>query len=559
LDVAQSAVLPVLFVVDHDQNPLDLLLSGLSRRFGNDFTVRGRTSPEAALAALQEMATSNQPVALLLVDDAASDVLAPAHELHPRAKRVLLVDRDYTSTSPAVQAVTLGRADYHLVRPWADDEQMYSAMSEFLSSWTREEQPNFEEFRIVAAEGDPRVLQLRDVMTRFSMPFGFYAIESDAGRRLLADAGLDATSLPVVIRYDGHVTIDPSLSDLARAIGVSIENDVDTCEVAIVGAGPAGLTAAVYAASEGLDTVMLERAISGGQAGTSPLIRNYPGFPHGINGGLLMERTCEQAWLMGAHIVFAQQAVALERRSDRRVVHLLDGTELSARAVVIATGVEWRRLGVPRLEALVGSGVFYGAAVAESRAMQDQDVFIVGAGNSAGQAALDLARHARAVTLVVRGDSFAKSMSSYLVREIESTPNVVVRHRTEVVDGAGDGPLERLTLADRSYDTVDEVPAAALFIMIGGEPHTQWLPDEIERDAQGYIVTGRDLSGESGTQWDHDRQPLLLETSMPGVFAAGDVRQASIKRVASAVGEGATVVRLVHEHLRDDDPLRAAN
>lgn len=557
--MAQSAVLPVLFVVDHDQNPLDLLLSGLSRRFGNDFTVRGRTSPEAALAALQEMATSNRPVALLLVDDAASDVLAPAHELHPRAKRVLLVDRDYTSTSPAVQAVTLGRADYHLVRPWADDEQMYSAMSEFLSSWTREEQPNFEEFRIVAAEGDPRVLQLRDVMTRFSMPFGFYAIESDAGRRLLADAGLDATSLPVVIRYDGHVTIDPSLSDLARAIGVSIENDVDTCEVAIVGAGPAGLTAAVYAASEGLDTVMLERAISGGQAGTSPLIRNYPGFPHGINGGLLMERTCEQAWLMGAHIVFAQQAVALERRSDRRVVHLLDGTELSARAVVIATGVEWRRLGVPRLEALVGSGVFYGAAVAESRAMQDQDVFIVGAGNSAGQAALDLARHARAVTLVVRGDSFAKSMSSYLVREIESTPNVIVRHRTEVVDGAGDGPLERLTLADRSYDTVDEVPAAALFIMIGGEPHTQWLPDEIERDAQGYIVTGRDLSGESGTQWDHDRQPLLLETSMPGVFAAGDVRQASIKRVASAVGEGATVVRLVHEHLRDDDPLRAAN
>lgn len=557
--MAQSAVLPVLFVVDHDQNPLDLLLSGLSRRFGNDFTVRGRTSPEAALAALQEMATSNQPVALLLVDDAASDVLAPAHELHPRAKRVLLVDRDYTSTSPAVQAVTLGRADYHLVRPWADDEQMYSTMSEFLSSWTREEQPNFEEFRIVAAERDPRVLQLRDVMTRFSMPFGFYAIESDAGRRLLADAGLDATSLPVVIRYDGHVTIDPSLSDLARAIGVSIENDVDTCEVAIVGAGPAGLTAAVYAASEGLDTVMLERAISGGQAGTSPLIRNYPGFPHGINGGLLMERTCEQAWLMGAHIVFAQQAVALERRSDRRVVHLLDGTELSARAVVIATGVEWRRLGVPRLEALVGSGVFYGAAVAESRAMQDQDVFIVGAGNSAGQAALDLARHARAVTLVVRGDSFAKSMSSYLVREIESTPNVVVRHRTEVVDGAGDGPLERLTLADRYYDTVDEVPAAALFIMIGGEPHTQWLPDEIERDAQGYIVTGRDLSGESGTQWDHDRQPLLLETSMPGVFAAGDVRQASIKRVASAVGEGATVVRLVHEHLRDDDPLRAAN
>jgi thioredoxin reductase (NADPH) len=305
--------------------------------------------------------------------------------------------------------------------------------------------------------------------------------------------------------------------------------------------------------------VMLERAISGGQAGTSPLIRNYPGFPHGINGGLLMERTCEQAWLMGAHIVFAQKAVALEREGDDRVVRLFDGTELRARAVVIATGIEWRRLGVPRIEALVGSGVFYGAAVSESRAMHGQDVFIVGAGNSAGQAALDLAKHARAVTLVVRGDSFAKSMSSYLVREIESTPNVAVRHRTEVVDGAGNESLESIRLADRANDIVEEVPAAALFIMIGGEPHTRWLPDEIARDEQGYLITDRDLADYPDVHWEHDREPLTLETSMPGVFAAGDVRQGSIKRVASAVGEGATVVRLLHEHLRDYAPARAAN
>jgi len=554
----RSAVRPLLFVVDHDPMSLDLLLAGLSRRFGNDFTVRGETSSDAALAALQCAAAADESVALLLVDDASSGFLAPARDLHPRAKRVLLVDRDYSSTSPVVQAVTLGRADFHIVRPWADDEVMYSAMSEYLSSWAREEEPKFEEFRIVAAEGDPRVLQLRDVMTRFSMPFGFYPAESEAGLRLLDEAGLDATCLPVVIRYDGHIVIDPSLPDLARAIGVSVENDVDTCEIAIVGAGPAGLTAAVYAASEGLDTVMLEQAVSGGQAGTSPLIRNYPGFPHGINGGRLMERTCEQAWLMGAHIVFAQQAVALERRGNRRVVQLFDGTELSARAVVIATGVEWRRLGVPRLEALVGSGVFYGAAVGESRAMQRQDVFVVGAGNSAGQAALDLARHARAVTLVVRGESFAKSMSSYLVRGIESTPNVVVRHRTEVIDGAGTGPLESLTLADRANDTVEQVPASALFIMIGGEPHTQWLPDEIERDAQGYLLTGRDLLEDSGTHRAPNRAPLMLETSMPGVFAAGDVRHGSIKRVASAVGDGATVVRLLHEYLREGVPEHGA-
>lgn len=557
--MARSVSLPVLFVIDHDPSSLDVLLSDLSRRFGNDFALRGETSTEAALAALQEMAAASEPVALLLVDDAAPDFLARAHELHPGAKRVLLVDRDYSSTSPAVQAMALGRADYHIVRPWADNESMYRAMSEYLSSWTVEQEPNFEEFRIVAAEGDSRMLQLRDVMTRFSMPFGVYAIESEAGRRLLDQAGLDGTRLPVVIRYDGQVMIDPSLPDLAGAVGVSIKNDIETCEVAIVGAGPAGLTAAVYAASEGLETVMLERAISGGQAGTSPLIRNYPGFPHGINGGLLMERTCEQAWLMGAHIVFAQQAVALERRGDDRIVHLFDGTELRARAVVIATGIEWRRLGVPRLEALVGSGVFYGAAVSESRAMHDQDVFIIGAGNSAGQAALDLAKHARAVTLVVRGDSFAKSMSSYLVRAIESMPNVVVRHRTEVVDGAGNGSLECIKLVDRANDTIEEVSAAALFIMIGGEPHTQWLPEEIARDAQGYVITDRDLLEQPGVHWEHHREPLTLETSVPGVFAAGDVRQGSIKRVASAVGEGATVVRLLHEHLREEDRERAAN
>ncbi len=550
--------LPVLFVVEHDASALVELLADLSRRFGNGFSVRGETSSDAALGTLRGLSTANQPVALFLVDDAAaSDFLEAAHDLHPSAKRVLLVDRDYSSTSPAVQAMTLGRADYHIVRPWADDEMLYGVMSEYLASWTREQEPTFELFRIVAAEGDSSVLRLRDAMTRFSMPFGFYDVESDEGRRLLDEAGLDASRLPVVIRYDGQVIIDPSISDLARVIGVNVTNDVTTCELAIVGAGPAGLTTAVYAASEGLETVLLERAISGGQAGTSPLIRNYPGFPHGVNGGLLMARACEQAWLMGAHIVFAQQAVSLERRGEDRVVHLLDGTEVCARTVVIATGIEWRRLGVPRLEALVGSGVFYGAAVSESRALQGQDVFIIGAGNSAGQAALHLAKHAQSVTLVVRGDDLAKSMSSYLVQAIQSTANIVVRHRAEVVDGDGPERLERLTLADRAQGTEEVLPAAALFIMIGGEPHTHWLPDDIARDSQGYVVTGRDVLDQPGVHWGHHREPLLLETSLPGVFAAGDVRRGSIKRVASAVGEGATVVRLVHEHLREDQPERA--
>jgi thioredoxin reductase (NADPH) len=540
---------PVLFVLDEDRSVLDTLLSDLERRFGNDFTVTGDSSPETALAALEAMASANEPVALLLVEDEASEFLTRAHELHPHAKRVLLVDRDYSSSSPAVQAMALGRADYHIVRPWSDDEMMYGAMSEYLAAWTREQEPSFELFRIVADEGDPRVPQLRDVMSRFSMPYGLYPAESATGRRLLDEAGLDASRLPAVISHDGQVMVDPGLTELARAVGVSVKNDVETCEVAIVGAGPAGLTTAVNASSEGLETVMLEQAISGGQAGTSPLIRNYPGFPHGINGGILMERTCEQAWLMGTHIVFAQQAVGLERRGDCRVVHLLDGTEVSARAVVIATGIEWRRLGVPGIEALLGAGVFYGAAVSESRAMQGQDVFVVGAGNSAGQAALNLANHARTVTLLVRSDSYATSMSTYLVREIESTPEITVRRCTEVVDGGGNGRLERLTLADHARNTVEEVPAAALFIMIGGEPHTQWLPREVARDQQGYVVTGREVLEHADVHWDGGADPMPLETSIPGVFAAGDVRQGSIKRVASAVGEGATVVRLVHEYL----------
>jgi thioredoxin reductase (NADPH) len=547
-----QALLPVVFVIDRDQHALDSLISDLTRRFGHDFTVTGTTSRAQALEGLAQLASARRPVALLVADDDEPDgLLTRAHELHPQAKRVLLVNRDYSSTSPVVQAMTLGRVDYHIVRPWASDETMYRAMSEYLASWTRSQEPKFEEFQIVASESDPRGLQLRDVMTRFNMSFKFYAAETEIGKRLLNDADLDETRDPVLIRYDGQVMMDPSMPDLATAIGVSIQNDVASCELAIVGAGPAGLTAAVYAASEGLETVLLEQRVSGGQAGSSPLIRNYPGFPHGIDGGALMERTCEQAWLMGAHIVFAQQAVGLERHGDERVLRQLDGAELRARAVLIAPGIEWRRLGVPGLEDLVGAGVFYGAAVSESRAMQDQHVFIVGAGNSAGQAALHLAKHAQSVSLVVRGDALSKSMSNYLVRAIESTPNIVVRLRTEVVGGGGAERLEYLKLARRGHGASEQVPAAALFIMIGGEPHTEWLPEEIARDRNGYLLTGRELLKSSGHPWHADREPLTLETSMPGVFAAGDARQGSIKRIASAVGDGATAVRLVHEYLSD--------
>jgi thioredoxin reductase (NADPH) len=540
---------PVILVVDHDPGSRRVLLADLTRRLGAVFTLKGADSAEEARTALEEAAQEGQEVALLLVDDACGDILSQAHERYPTAKRVLMVDRDYSSTSPAVQAIALGHADFHLVRPWRDDESMHRAVSEFLSSWTEEREPAFELFRVVGRADDPRVRHLRDLLVRFGLPCLVHPPDEEPGRGLLREAGLDASRLPVMIRYDGRAFVDPQLPDLASAIGVNVTNDLDTCDVAIVGAGAAGLTAAVYAASEGLDTLLLERAFSGGQAGTSPMIRNYPGFPHGISGGYLMERTCEQAWLMGAHIVFAQQAVGLEHHADHQIVRLADGSEVRARAVLIATGVDWRRLNVPGLEALTGAGVFYGMAVGESRAMRDQDVFIVGAGNSAGQGALHLAKHARTVTLVVRGDSLAKSASAYLLRAIETTPNIIVRTRTEVVGCDGRGRLERLTLADRAAGTTEEVPASALFIMIGGEPHTRWLPDTLATDDRGYVLTGREIYEEARGLWPLDRDPIPLETSLPGVFAAGDIRRGSIKRVASAVGEGATAVRSIHEYL----------
>jgi thioredoxin reductase (NADPH) len=355
--------------------------------------------------------------------------------------------------------------------------------------------------------------------------------------------------------------VQPTLAQLIAATGGSVSSDVWECDVVIAGAGPAGLAAAVYAASEGLETVVLEETVSGGQAGSSPMIRNYPGFPHGVSGHDLTRRACEQAWMFGAHMVFSQPAVGLERRGSDRILYLCDGRQVTARTVILATGIAWRRLGVPRVESLLGSGVFYGSAGTEAPAMEGRSVFVVGAGNSAGQAALHLARYARQVTIVVRADNLARSMSDYLLREIEATPNIMVRLNTEISDSHGADRLEGLVLRDKLRDRIEEVPAAALFVLIGGEPRTQWLEDSIQLE-HGFIMTGRDvvLDGSLPAAWPLDRAPLPLETSMPGVFAAGDARYRSLKRVAAAVGDGAAAVRLAHEYLTAegaDEPLTA--
>ena len=532
------------------------LRDDLGRRFGEDFRVIGASSAAAGLAMLRELADEHVTVALLIADHKMREMpgvefLARAHSMHPRAKRVLLVERDYSARSPVIQALTLGQADYHISKPWMLEQDLYRGVSEFLADWARDRSAAFELFHVIGRLDGRSTSELRELLTRFNVPFHFDSADSAEGRHLLEQKGLLANHLPVMIRHDDYTMVEPTPAQIVEAVGGSTHNDVDECDVVIVGAGPAGLTAAVYAASEGLATVVLEETVSGGQAGSSPMIRNYPGFPHGISGHELTRRACEQAWIFGAHMVFSQPVVGLQVRGEERIVRLADGHQIAARTVIAAPGIAWRRLGVPRLEALVGSGIFYGAASSETQAMEDRDVFVVGAGNSAGQTALHLARRARQVTMLVRGDGLARSMSEYLIREIEVTPNLAVRLNTEVTDGHGIEHLDALTLRDVLQDRIEKVPAGALFVLIGGEPRTQWLPDTVQTD-HGYILTGRDVvrgDGADGTRWPLDRTPFPLETSIPGVFAVGDARYRSLKRVASAVGDGATAVRLAHEYL----------
>jgi thioredoxin reductase (NADPH) len=548
---------PVFMLVSEDGARLDALRQDLSRRYEADYQVSVGSSAASALTMLAVLAGASAEVALVIADEhladmPAVDFLARVHGLHPGAKRVLLIDRgNWIGTHPAIAAMAVGKIDYHLYVPWFPAERnLHPVVSEFLAAWDKTRAPSRAAFRIVGPAHSPRAHRLREDLTRASVPYWYFDHGSAEGRQLLYDHDLDGAPLPVVLARDGSVLVNPSHEDLMAKLGFRSSPGLRACDVAIVGAGPAGLAAAVYATSEGLSTVIFEPDMPGGQAGTSSLIRNYLGFPHGLSGDDLATRALDQAWLFGANFTIAA-ADGLAVHDGRRVVHA-GGTEVEARAVVIATGVTWRRLGVPGLESLIGAGVFYGAAGAEARAMAGQDVYVIGAGNSAGQAAIHLARYAATVTMVVRGADLGATMSSYLVTEISKTGNIRVRLATEVTDGHGQCNLETLTLRDRASGAAEEVPAAALFVMIGAEPRTAWLPDSVGRDEEGFILTGRNLqrAGKLPADWPFERPPLLLETSIPGVFAAGDVRHRSIKRVASAVGEGATAIQLVHEYLR---------
>ena len=550
--------MPIIVVLDEDDAGRTSLCDALTARFANHYAIVAESSTADCLATLDRLGR-DAPVALTIAAHHGSGpvdctVFDRVHSLHSCARRLLVV----VPTGPGVQEavlapLALGQIDDYLMTPWGHPEDtLYPRVTEMLSAWVRtSDRPTFEAVKVVGEQWSPQSHELRDRLERNQVPLGFYTPDSAEGRRLLQEAHLDGSRLPVVVLWDGRAFVDPSMNDLAQAVGGRIHADPGVYDLAIVGAGPAGLAAAVYGASEGLRILIVEREAQGGQAGTSSLIRNYLGFPRGVSGRELARRATEQAWQFGATFIY-NEVCGLREAGPHRVMTMADGSEATSRAVVLAPGIAYRRLDVPGAAELLGAGVFYGAAVVEAKAMTGLDVVVIGAGNSAGQAALHFALYAASVTLVMRGASLAHSMSDYLVKEIGHTENVRVMPRTGVAAVHGEHRLEGLTL--RSADgTTTRADAAAMFVMIGADPYTGWVGEAIRRDDRGYVLTGQDLldDGRLSAGWPLRRLPLPMETSVPGVFAVGDVRHGSVKRVASAVGAGAIAVQFIHQYLAD--------
>ena len=500
-----------MFVADGDLPARDVLESALLRRFGADYRVVTASTAADGLRTLHQLAQDGDDVAIVAADvhlpemDAV-EFLQRAYALHPRSSRVLLVpmDRYHTrvpfSELPVIQRATaLGRIDFFILKGWVTPEEwLYPQVQQALTAWTMAHRPRHLVYRVVGEQWSPRCHELRDLLGRNGVPFEFCPADSPAGQRLVRDHGIDESRLPAVVLHDGSVLQDPSDAEVAAAHGIAAQPPSGQCDLAIVGAGPAGLAAAVYGASEGLRTLAIEPVAIGGQAGTSSLIRNYLGFPRGISGGALAHQAWEQAVLFGAQFVFTQQATRLNVRDNAKVITLSAGNAVTARAVIIAAGVTYRRLQIPALDRLLGAGVFYGAAGVEAPAVAGENVYVVGGANSAGQAALHLAKYAAQVTLLVRSGSLAAGMSDYLITQLQATPNVVVKLRTQITDGHGDTRLRALTLEDLDTGRHEQVPTPAVFIMIGAQPRTDWIRDALALDDHGFILTGRDLPQEPG-------------------------------------------------------------
>lgn len=550
---------PVLLTVDDDREVLRAIERDLRRKYGSDYRVLRAGSGQEALEIVRELKIRNNSIALFVIDQrmpgmSGVEFLAQAITLFPDAKRVLLTA--YADTDAAIAAINEAGINHYLLKPWdPPEENLYPVLDELLEDWEAAFPPQFEGIRVLGNRWSPASHNIKDFLARNHVPYLWLDIEtvaSDSEVRSLVEL-LDeeeTRSLPIVILQNGVRLRQPSIADLAEHAGLRTRATEAFYDLAIVGGGPAGLAAAVYGASEGLRTVMIEREAPGGQAGMSSRIENYLGFPSGLTGADLARRAVVQARRFGVEIISAE---ATEVRIDGpyRLLKLANGEELSCHALLVATGVQWRKLDAPGVERLTGAGIYYGAAMTEAMSTRDEDVYVVGGANSAGQAAMHFSRYARRVVMLVRGSSLAASMSQYLINQLKATPNIQIEYNTSVVEAHGETHLEAISIHCAETNEVNRVPTNSLFIMIGAAPNTDWLANLIERDERGFIYSGPQLvrDGKRPTGWKLDREPGLLETNVPGIFVVGDVRHGSVKRVASGVGEGSVAISFVHQYL----------
>lgn len=548
---------PVLLSVDDDPSVSRAVARDLRRRYGSEYRILRADSGPAALEAIREVVLRGEQVAAILADYrmpqlSGIEFLEQAMDLVPFARRALLTA--YADTDAAIAAINVVDVDHYLLKPWEPpEEKLYPVVDELLAAWRRDGHTAERKTKILGHPWSAPSYEVRDFLARNLVPYRWYNVAEPEGQRLMAAAGVAADDIPVLITSDGSPLVRPDLAAVAAAVGLSTAPAEEFYDLVIVGAGPAGLGAAVYGASEGLRTVIIERAAAGGQAGQSSRIENYLGFPDGISGGQLTDRARRQAQRLGAELITARTAVALQVQGPARRIVFDDGSSVLTRAVLLATGVSYRQLAADGLDDLVGRGVYYGSASTQASACAGDHVVIVGGANSAGQAAVFFSRQAARVTMAVRGDSLQHSMSSYLIEQIRAIDTIEVRTGTQVAACSGTDHLECVTLLDARDQSTQRVDAGHLFVFIGAAPLTDWLPAELARDAAGFVRTGPDLviDGQRPVGWDLDRDPYLLESSIPGVFVAGDVRSESVKRVASAVGEGALAVTLVHRYLAE--------
>ncbi len=547
---------PVLLTVDDDPSVSRAVARDLRRRYGADYRIMRADSGEEALQAIRDVVLRGEQVAAILADYRMPrmngvDFLEQAMDLVPQARRALVTA--YADTNAAIQAINVVDVDHYLLKPWEPpEEKFYPVVDELLEAWRREGKEPEHKIKILGHPWSAASYEIRDFLARNMVSYRWYNVSDPEGARLLAVVGAEESQAPIVITTEGQPLVQPSLLEVANAVGLSTTPQGEFYDVVIIGGGPAGLGAAVYAASEGLKTVVVERAAAGGQAGQSSRIDNYLGFPDGVTGGQLTERARLQAQHFGAELLAARTVVGLEARGPARQVWFDDGSSVLTHAVVLATGVSYRQLEARGVDELVGRGVYYGSSATQRESCAGDHVIIVGGANSAGQAAVYFSRYAAKVTMAVRGDSLQKSMSSYLIEQIASIPNIEVRLNTTVQSCSGDGRLQCVTFVDHSGGQ-EVIDSGHLFVFIGAAPLTDWLPESLVRDSSGFVVTGPDLTagGRRPATWDLEREPYLLESSIPGVFVAGDVRAQSVKRVASAVGEGALAVTLVHRYLAE--------